>query len=64
MTRATGHRINSAICALVLAHAIYWFATGHAATATTFRVSLVIAQAVLGLFGIIWFWRRSLSALR
>jgi hypothetical protein len=63
MTRAAQHRINSAICALVFAHAIYWFATGHAATATTFRVSLVIAQAVLGIVGIVWFWRRSQGAL-
>jgi hypothetical protein len=63
MTRATQHRINAAICALVLAHAVYWFATGHAATATTLRVSLVVAQAVLGLFGIVWFWRRAQSSL-
>jgi hypothetical protein len=63
VTRATQHKINAAICALVLAHAIYWFATGHAATATTFRVSLVVAQAVLGVVGIVWFWRRSLGAL-
>jgi hypothetical protein len=62
MTRATQHRINSAICALVFAHAIYWFAMGHAATATTFRISLVVAQAVLGVVGIVWFWRRSLDA--
>ena len=62
MTRATQHKINAAICALVFAHAIYWFATGHAATATTFRISLVIAQAVLGVVGIVWFWRRSLTA--
>jgi hypothetical protein len=62
MTRATRHRINAAICALVAAHAIYWFATGHATTATTFRVSLVVAQAVLGAFGVVWFWRRALGA--
>jgi len=62
MTRATQHKINAAICALVLAHAIYWFATGHAEAATTFRISLVVAQAVLGAVGIVWFWRRSLSA--
>jgi hypothetical protein len=62
MTRAAGHRINAAVCALVAAHAIYWFATGHAATATTLRVCLVIAQVVLGAFGVVWFWRRSLGA--
>ena len=62
MTRAAGHRINAAVCALVAAHAIYWFATGHAATATPFRVALVIAQAVLGAVGVVWFWRRSLGA--
>jgi hypothetical protein len=63
VTRSTQHRINAAICALVFAHAIYWFATGHAATATTFRVSLVVAQALLGIVGIVWFWRRSVGAL-
>ena len=62
MTRATQHRINSAICALVFAHAVYWFAMGHAATATTFRISLVVAQGALGVFGIVWFWHRSLEA--
>jgi 4-amino-4-deoxy-L-arabinose transferase-like glycosyltransferase len=63
MTRASAHRINAAVCALVFAHAIYWFATGHAAGASAFRVSLVVAQAVLGVVGIAWFWRRSLGAL-
>jgi hypothetical protein len=63
MTRAAAHRINAAICALVLAHAIYWFATGHASTATTLRVSLMVAQAALGAVGIVWFWRRSRGAL-
>ena len=62
MTRATGHRINAVICALVLAHAIYWFATGHSASATTVRVWLVVAQALLGVVGVVWFWRRSLTA--
>jgi hypothetical protein len=61
MTRAAGHRINAAICALVAAHAIYWFATGHAASATTFRICLLIAQAVVGAVGVVWFWRRSIS---
>jgi hypothetical protein len=61
MTRAAGHRINAAICGLVAAHAIYWFATGHAATATTFRISLVIAQALVGAVGVVWFWRRSIG---
>jgi hypothetical protein len=35
---------------------------GHAATATTLRVSLVIAQVVLGAVGVVWFWWRSLGA--
>jgi hypothetical protein len=61
MTRASGHRINAAVCALVAAHAVYWFAMGHAPTATTLRISLVVAQAVLGVIGTIWFWRRSRS---
>jgi high-affinity Fe2+/Pb2+ permease len=63
MSRATQHRINAAICALVFAHAIYWFVTGHAATATNFRISLVIAQAVVGVVGVVWFWKRARGAL-
>lgn len=59
MTRPMRHQINSALCALVLGHAVYWFVSGQAVTATTFRTSLVVAQAVLGLIGVVWFWRRA-----
>lgn len=59
MTRSARYLINAAICALVLAHAIWWFATGRSATATDVRTGLVVVQAILGLVGVIWFWRRS-----
>jgi high-affinity Fe2+/Pb2+ permease len=57
--RPMQHRFNALICALVLAHAIYWFFSDSFETATTLRTSLRAAQAVLGLFGMVWFWRRS-----
>jgi uncharacterized membrane protein (DUF485 family) len=62
MTRASGHRINAAICVLVLAHAVYWLASGHIGSATTVRIALAVAQAALGLIGTIWFWRRARGA--
>lgn len=57
--RPMQHKFNALICALVLAHAIYWFVTGRYEAATTLRMSLVVAQAVLGFVGVLWFWRRS-----
>jgi len=62
MTNASRHRINAVICLLVLAHAVYWFMTGRAEFASTFRIGLVVAQAVLGLGGAAWFWSRSRGA--
>jgi hypothetical protein len=62
MTSRLRHRINAIICALVLAHAIYWFASGRMDTATELRIGLVVAQGVLGLVGVIWFWKRSRGA--
>ncbi len=62
MARPMRHQINAAICAIVLAHALYWFVSGQAATATTLRTSLVVAQALLGLVGTVWFWRRARQA--
>jgi hypothetical protein len=59
MTKAARYRINAAICALVLAHAIYWFISGRMEFATDMRIGLVVAQAVLGLIGVVWFWSRS-----
>jgi hypothetical protein len=62
MTSAARHRINAAICLLVLAHAIWWFATGRMDTATQLRIGLVVAQAIVGLVGVVWFWSRSRGA--
>jgi O-antigen/teichoic acid export membrane protein len=61
MTRATRHRSNAAICVLVLVYAFYQFATG-AADSGGLSAWLVGAEAVLGVIGAIWFWRRSLGA--
>jgi hypothetical protein len=62
MTGSARHLINAVICGLVLAHAIYWFASGRMETATELRIGLVVAQAILGLVGVIWFWSRSRGA--
>ena len=62
MTKSTRHLVNAVICLLVGAHAIYWFATGRADTATDLRVGLVVAQAIVGLFGAVWFYSRSRGA--
>jgi high-affinity Fe2+/Pb2+ permease len=53
------HQINAVVCAVVLAHAIYWFISGESQTATGLRTSLVVAQAILGLVGAVWFWQRA-----
>lgn len=62
MARPMRHQINAAICVVILGHAVYWFATGQGETATTLRMSLAGAQAVLGLIGAVWFWRRARQA--
>ena len=62
MARPMRHQINAVICAVVLAHALYWFISGQSAGATTLRTGLVVAQAVLGLVGAVWFWRRARQA--
>jgi hypothetical protein len=54
--------INAVICLVVGAHAIYWFAAGRAESATDLRVGLVVAQAIVGLFGAVWFYSRSRGA--
>lgn len=59
MSKAARHRINAVVLALLAAHALYWFATGQAADATTTTVSLRAAQAVVGLVGAVWFFGRS-----
>ena len=62
MSRALRYRINAGVCALVLAYAVYQFATGDVTSWPTLRVWLVSAEAFLGVLGAIWFWRRSLGA--
>jgi hypothetical protein len=59
MARPLRHQINAAICALVVAHAVYRFAAGQPETATALWTALVVAQAVLGVVGVVWFWRRA-----
>jgi len=63
MSKSTRHLINAVICLVVGVHAIYWFAMGRAETATDLRIGLVVAQAVLGLFGAVWFYSRSRGAV-
>ena len=62
MTRPTRHRINAAICVLVFAYAVYQFATGDIRSGSQLQAWLIGAEAVLGVIGAIWFWRRSLEA--
>ena len=62
MSRAMRYRINAGVCVLVLAYAAYQFAAGDVAVWPALRVFLVSAEAVLGVIGAIWFWRRSLGA--
>jgi len=59
MNKATRHRINAVICLLVLAHAIYWYLSGQIEFASPLRKGLLVAQALLGLGGAVWFWNRS-----
>jgi hypothetical protein len=59
MTRSARHLVNAVICLVVGAHAVYWFATGSAERATDLRVGLVVAQAIVGFAGAVWFYSRS-----
>ena len=61
MSRSIRFLLNAALCLLVGGHAIYWFATGRAEFASDIRIGLVVAQAVAGLGGAIWFFVRSRS---
>ena len=62
MNKVWRHRINAVICLLVLAHAVYLFATGRMEFASNLRIGLAVAEAVLGLGGAVWFWSRSRGA--
>ena len=61
MSRSARFLINAVICLLVGALAVYWFATGGAEFASDTRIGLVVAQAVVGFAGAIWFFVRSRS---
>ena len=62
MSKASRHRINALICLLVLAHAVYRFLSGQMPFASGMWVGLVVAQAVVGLGGAVWFWSRARGA--
>jgi hypothetical protein len=62
MSRSTRFLVNAVLCLLVGAHAVYWFATGQSAFASSLRIGLVVAQAVVGFAGAIWFYSRSRGA--
>ena len=59
MSRSVRFLLNAVLCFLIGAHAIYWFAMGRAEFASDVRVGLVVAQAVVGFGGAIWFFIRS-----
>ena len=61
MSRTVRYVVNALICLVVGAHAVWWFATGRSELATEFRVGLVVAQAIAGFAGAIWFFMRSRS---
>jgi hypothetical protein len=61
MSRSARFIVNAALCLLVGAHAVYWFATGRAELAPDLQVGLRAAQAVVGFAGAIWFFVRSRS---
>jgi hypothetical protein len=59
MSKSVRHLLNALLCLVVGGHAVYWFAMGRAEFASDFRVGLVVAQAVVGLAGAVWFFVRS-----
>ena len=62
MSRSARHLVNALISLAVGAHAVYWFAVGNAEFASTLRIGLVVAQAVVGFAGAVWFYGRSRGA--
>jgi hypothetical protein len=63
MSRSARHLVNALISLAVGAHAVYWFATGNAELASNLRIGLVVAQAIVGFAGAIWFYSRSRGAV-
>jgi hypothetical protein len=60
MTRSA-YRINAALCVLVIVHAVYRF-VARSELVTNLWIGLVVAEAILGLIGAVWFWNRSRGA--
>jgi Na+-driven multidrug efflux pump len=61
MSKPTRYRINAAICAVPVVHAIYWFASGNVKDATGFWIAFFVAEGVIGILAAIWFLSRSRS---
>ena len=61
MSRSVRFLLNAVLCLLIGGHAVYWFAMGRAELASDVRIGLVVAQAVVGFAGAIWFFIRSRS---
>jgi hypothetical protein len=61
MARSSRYLINAAICVLVLVHAVYrWVARPE--VASELWLGLVLAEGVLGVFGVVWFLVRARGA--
>jgi hypothetical protein len=60
--KTTRHLISALVCFAAGVHAAWWFATGRSAQASTFDISLTVAQAVVGFGGALWFYARSRGA--
>jgi hypothetical protein len=61
MSKPTRYRINAAICAVPLVHAVYWFASGKVQDATGLWIAFFVAEGVIGFLAAIWFLSRSRS---
>ena len=59
MSKVSRHRVNAVVCLLAFGYAIYWFATGQSANASTLRVGLMALLALLGIGGALWFFGRA-----
>jgi hypothetical protein len=61
MTRRSRYLINGGVCGLALVHGIYRFVT-RPEVASELWLGLVVAEGVLGAFGIVWFLFRARGA--
>ena len=62
MSKASRHRVNAVVCLLALVYALYWFGSGQMGQAPAWLVGLMIALAMLGIGGAMWFLRRARGA--